>query len=515
MIIKNTIEKLPGTQVSSNTAGYDEDRDMPSFTLGKAPPIPHPKWAELNMLWSFLSASYDGGSAYKKARDSEGEEVFIPHEHESTDSLKRRRRISCYRNFCKPICDKFNDMIFSIGVRRDMNPAYQAWIKNVSDCGLSMQDFMKQVALKACILGRYFVCIDSSAETEGMTQAQAMAAGVEISLRLIHPSQIIDWEDNGSWFLLRESPKEYKLVDETNITEVSIGEDGMVKTIETQPHGWVDCPIIMVNARCDKRSLISDVAELAKCVFNSDSILREELYKQTFSQWWAIGVKADDLAASNVGSRKVICVNPEGRAASDVRFERMSGDASQAESIRQTIEMDVREIFRSVGLKPPDIEQTSPESGRALRIRNSDVTSIAASIADEARKAEIKINNLYTGASQMEIEEPLYPSSADLEQDDASIQLAETLQIVSSTLPIELKTIKTMKYLKADFPDLDTAKLLELERRLNEQAQLLADNAKLRESTPTIITSDVDKEQQEHPLLDRSQAKLIAEQHKE
>lgn len=507
MIIRDTLGRLPGTglQQDKNVMGYDEDREVPVFEIGKPAPLPHPKWQELVLLWNFLSLSYDGGSYYKRGKDADGEDVFIPHEHESEEALKRRRRISCYRNFCKPICDRFNDMVFGKAIKRDSNPAYQTWTKSVDDENKSLHEFMKHAVLKASIYGRFYVTIDSSAESDEMTKAQAEAAGVEIKLRCIKPQMVIDWEDDGSWFLLRESPKTYTLVDDVNITEAKIGEDGNVKSVTSIPHGWVNCPIVMVTSRCDKRSLLSDVAELAKCVFNSDSILREEICRQTFSQWWAVGVKPDDLSAASLGSRKVICVNPEGRPSSDVRFERMSGDSTQAQSIRETIQMDVSAIFQAVGLKPPDVEQTSPESGRALRIRNIEVTSIASAIADEACKAECKINELYAGASQMELEDPVYPSAADLEMDDASVQLNECLQLVASTLPVGLKTLKTMKYIKADFPNLDEAEMAELEMELHKAAEEL-------ESTKIgmIAGSDTKKEMDEHPQLEE-EAKRIKE----
>lgn len=440
---------------------------------GSKPPA-HKEYAARRRLFEFLEASYKGGSAYKNAKDAEGMPVFIEHETESPQAAKRRKRLSTYRNYCRVVVDKFRAFVFGCAITRDAeDERFEEWSEDVDDNGTPLSEFMEQCMQKALILGKWFAIVDTSKQDDYETQAQAKARGNKMLLSCLHPARVINWNEDESELLVRHDGVgqngEVWLWSETGIVRCPLNDKGEIEAIgPEEPHGWTRMPIICFNGLNPGESLISDVAEMNKAIFNDDSLLREEQAKQIFSQHFICGIGADamtDESSVAIGSRKFICIK---ESAQTVRIDRISGDQSMSESIRQTIEIDEKEIYRMVGLRMPDVLQ-GPESGRALRIRQAETVAIAERIADNAEAAEDRIVQFYNEATGSDVEDPSYPD--DFDEEDLAATLKETLDLVGSGVGPLLKAEAIIAYIRQKFTDMEPEERAELEAEAREGAE--------------------------------------------
>lgn len=451
------------------------------FEKGKPLPL-HEEYVGLCKKWSFLEASYKGGAAYKDAKDAKGFDVLIKHEQESAKAWERRKRMSTCHNFCRPLVDKMIGFVFSQPITRDAGDQFQEWSEDVDGNDVCLAEFIKLATLRSCILGRWFIVVDTTKTDSEMTLAQAQAANTRIILSDLHPSRVINWTKD-SLLVTEESVGPYggaRLWRKDTYQDIVLGKDYKVASIMSEvAHGWkAGMPIVWVKPHMSAESLVEDVAELQMSIFNLDSLLREELSKSTFSQWWLACPSAtgDMLQAFDVGSRKVIVIPVD---ANTVKFERLSSDASQAQSLQETIEGEVREIYRTMGLRDP-LTESGPESGRALKIRFTESAFRAAEISDMACDAEERITDLVEGALGVEIESPEYPENFD--DENLNEELGATIQVISADLPSSCKRAQVSKWADLAFGNrLEVEEMQEMRQEIEDKYSAEAEAAKQAE----------------------------------
>jgi hypothetical protein len=355
-----------------------------------------------------------------------------------------------------------------------------------------MHEFMRRATLMAGIMGRWFVQLDSTKPEQKMTQAQAAAAGSKIVLTDLHPRRVLDWRANPRELLVTDdSVGRYggaRLWTDQSVQVVLLDKTGMVASVEpADMHGWTAMPIVEVTSHVSGESVIEDVAELQLSIFNMDSLLKEELSKQTFSQWWLASpnIKPEDLQSVDVGSRKVLVLPVD---ANTIKFERLSGDTSQADSIRASIQADIQEVYRCMGLKDPTVEQGT-ESGRALKIRFTETAYIAASLADMAEDAEEQITELWAGAMGVEVDGPEYPDSFDSE--DMVAELEASLKVIGGQFPPSVKRAQVRKFVDDAFAgSVEQDELSEMHRDIEtmyEQEQVPGPGAEPKPEAPEAV----------------------------
>lgn len=478
----------------------------PGIKLVEGKPLPfHEDYLKMAQKWKFLKASYKGGAAYKDAKDSNGDDCLVKHEQESEKAWNRRKRLSTCHNFCRPLVDKMIGFVFSSPITRDSTPAFEEFSEDVDGQDMCLPEFMRECVLKACVNGRWFVMLDTTKPEPNMTLAQAKAAGSRIVMRDLDPCRVINWTED-ELLVTDAGIGEHggaRLWDDSTYTDVMLGKDGKVESIAAPvPHGWASMPIVWVKPHSCGESMIEDIAELQMSIFNLDSILREELSKNTFSQYWLACPSAtqDMLQAFDVGSRKVIVMPVD---ANSVKFERLSSDPSQAESLRQTIEGEVREIYRTMGLKDPTTE-SGPESGRALKIRFTESAFKASEISDMAEDAEEKVTDLVAGALGIEVEGPDYPDNFD--DENLAEELNSTIQVIAADLPQTCKKAQVRKW--ADLAFSSRMEADELEEMHQEIEGKYAIGAEVETEQPEgevdQVALGMAEEAKEHPGLDQA-----------
>jgi len=476
-------------------------------------PREHPEMGAKRLLWEFLSASYKGGPSYKSARDAEGKPVFVEHETESPTSSQRRKRLSPYRNFCRPIVQKFLAFVFGSPVLRDKDKAFREWAEDVDGQGEELDDFVERAMRESRIMGRWFVIADTTKPEQAMTMSQARAAGSRMVLRHVHPANVVDWADDWSWMLCRHDGLgehgALRLWDQAAFQTAWLDAKGKVASVGApEAHGWDSCPLVRVHGE----SLIEDVAEMNKAMYNIDSVLREESNKQTFTSWAAVGISSDEIedrCYNATGSRKLLCVNKK-----DVTFHQLSGDVSQAESLRQTLEMDRRDVYGMVGLRVPDAV-VRPESGTALRIRFSETAALAERMADDAERLESDVVDLWNSANSAGVAHPEYPEEFD--EEDLQQELKDALDMVGSrAFPDTVKAEVVVQYVKKKLHGMEPAVLAMLEQDVRA-AFASGEAAPEPPAVPGApgTTPGGAREKAEHPQLAPGQAERVARQHED
>lgn len=483
-------------------------RPRPNPVMEKKPPK-HPDFERKARMWSWLQASYEGGQEYVEAKGPDGKSVLVPHESESPKSLERRKRMTPYKNFCKPIINKLVAYVFGAGTVRDMtNNQFAEWSQDVDDRGTSLEDFVEDAMTQDRVLGAWFVLMDTNKPNDKMTVAQAKAAGTRVIVQHVHPARVIDWAEDDSWLLAIHEDAEgviLRLWDDVTVHAWMLDEKGRVAAdLGEQAHGWPTNPLRRVRGK----SLISDVALLNMSYYNVDSILREELARQTFTQYMLFGISAEDVSddsGSMLGPRRLICVN---KPAQDLKLERLGADASQAESLRATMEQDRKEIYNLVGLRPPDVE-VGPESGRALLIRQADTFALAERLSDDARDLEAWLSGTWGMVTGVQVEPPQYPEDFDETalQDDLRMALD---MVGSEAFPPEVKAEASAQFVSRRFEGMEDEEKDELVLATREYWKKKAvEDQKIKDS----LVADAAMEKQEHPWASNEQAAKIAKDH--
>jgi len=449
------------------------------LTSGEELPV-HPEYRYLMSCYKFWKLSYEGGPRYKTGKDCDGQPVLIPHENETSDATKRRCCAATYRNYCKQVVAKYNKFIFNTNiVREDVFEPFTQWFDNVDMLGNDLHDFMKSRSREAQIYGKSFVGIDSTKSEENRTAAAAAAMGDQLFLFAISPFNVVDWRyENGVLLectvLFPGGGVRHYAPDEIQIGTVD--DENVVTVRDTVPNPFAPfLPVVPVFFSEDGESQLTDIAECNKALFNLDGILMEELRTHTFTTFMVNipGFMPSQLDKGNehgqginnvkIGGRNMIVTNVE---EGTVEPHKLSSDVSQADSIRETMDGFTKEIWRLAGLKDPDVLQNA-ESGRALKIKMAEVESIAASIADEAERAENKLINLWTkgmGIAQ-EVRYTDYPEEFDVS--DLVVELESTLKVLNSSLPKVLKRQQVQQYAKAKYPKMTPEERQELVEELD------------------------------------------------
>ena len=417
----------------------------------------HPNASAIQAAHDFYNLSFEGGADYKNGLDAHGSPVFIPHEQESAVGTTRRKRLAVFRNYCKPIVEKYNALVFTSPIKRDSeNTLFSDWSKNVDRKGTSFHDFMTDVALKMQKFGVMYVHVDSTKTAEQRTLGQRRDS--QLYLIKVPPQSLVNWiEEDGilTEVIIGYANRKYVYYT-AEFTQVFYCDrtDTIVNVEEVIPNSVQKLPIIKFCLP-DNNSQISDVAELNKMVFNLDSLLMEELFKNTFTQFFIAGVQPDDMGSVSLQGRKFITIKKP-----NVDITPVSADAAQADSIRTTIDGYTKEMYRCAGLYQPDVLQNT-ESGRALKLRMNDVQQIAARIADNFETAENKLIEYWATAMNQSVENTDYPE--DFQTEDLITELGMTLDILDSALPNTIKRLSTEQLSSNLFPkmsDLDKKELL-------------------------------------------------------
>lgn len=488
---------------------------------------PHPINKNYCNYWDFLLTSYEGGvdycNAFLKSESStaslkdtlfkiyvNGREQVQPvvsgnlfkHPKERNDDYTERMRMSYYYNFCAPIIDIYTNYIFKDAVNNDYE-SIESTVETISDdfdlVGSSIDEFRRKVAEMAQIYGHVFVVVDSpDIEAEFISSRQQQIENRIFPYGIIYnPQNVINWSLDAFgkpyWVMLREMVglnEDFKSFDKNKIFKYQYKlwtrnewylYDDEYNLIKEGVHGLGVVPIVCIFDKQSKKwnnflgvSSLSDIAFIARDVYNSCSELKQILRDQTFA-FLAIQGTASEYDELSVGTSKAI-LYPENRQAPVY----VSPPSANAEVYFSHIDRQIRKIYQLAKLEGGSAtqEQTAmQQSGTSKAWDFNETNSTLSYKALNLQDGEQKIFNLVALWEGKEFDGTIsYPNEFSITSlmDDLTEAEKSARLMLGETFDLEVKKcIHKKKFPRATEEELEQMEK-EAKAKIDQQSQMNA-----------------------------------------
>ena len=171
--------------------------------------------------------------------------------------------------------------------RGEGNATLDGFKKDADALGTPLHDFMKRISLNTEINNIGYILVDST-KTEDKTAARAMAEGDRLFAVEVEPKFVKNWrivsEQLTEALILFPHERLARLYTRDKVTTARLDKTGKISALEEATNEFNKLQVVKV----DSTSMIGDLAEVNKGLFNLDSLMREELHKQTFTQYLPI-----------------------------------------------------------------------------------------------------------------------------------------------------------------------------------------------------------------------------------
>ena len=422
------------------------NNDVSQAIIGSATwgsePIPrewiNPEWSRREPDWRLFRLCYVGGREFIESRNPA---TLFSHEREPAASYAWRRARASYRNHCEAIVGLKADAIYQPQVLRGQgkgaddgesdedaapvikraqaeDPTFEPFLLDVDLRGTNADPFMNEVARWAMVYGRHWIGIAmtpapelvarASAEGRAISEAEARAAEVRPYYYHLSPLSVIDWgtDDCGRLTyavvlgyesnrvpLGKQMPRRLvaRILYPDREERFAIGAQGKLTPLgPPAPHPFGEVPLVPVCVRADGRSQLEDIARAAIAVYNHDSMVDEQVYRQTFNQLVFSGIKDPAAFMESVKGTDSVLALPEGATA----FY-LAPNVATISAIQTTAWEKIDEMWATANLRSrPGGKGSQPAtdtSGIAFAFENKNAETDLCSIATRLEEAELKL----------------------------------------------------------------------------------------------------------------------------
>lgn len=411
----------------------------------------HPDYVQNVKDGEFFEEATEVSSDYFEVPDTKGNDALRRFTCEDSSDYLFRKNIANPKNFCGGILNKYLNTSFKEKPVRNDNEFY----KNVDTLGSTMDELMQQAAKEALVYGVSYLLPDSNSNEENLSQAQQRLMGVRPFIRLIQCNRVVNWNDIQSHlsealveFESEEGNIYFIYYDTVNYARIDVNDKFVVTAIgDLIPHNYSSIPLVRVLPFDTDESFIAAGANLQLNIANLDSLLSVEIYKATFSKYFASGISLPTDAEGNTvpltwGVNRIM-VSP----AADSKMTVIGADTAQADSIRKSIQDEITSLYKMYHLSASSIgEITEVPSGISLIISREDFNAACNSIVKAVEQAEAQLVILLNESENLGLENVIYPR--EFIQPDQSEDLAKLRDILSIDLPEEAKAIAKQKFIE-------------------------------------------------------------------
>ena len=382
----------------------------------------HPSYDNHYSNWDFYLKSYIGGKDYVS-------EYLYTHRLEASDDFTRRQNRAYFLNYCAPITTIPSDFIFKKEPTRPHDLKLKVFRESTNGRSLSIQEFMRKVSTLSAVYGHIHILIDRPQPTEEQkeqiekeqTTKKDSLSYLQPYATIIHPTHLVDWSIDATtqtlnWILIVEEYYEdedwskeretYALLKLWTRNEW-IKFDAEGNELERGVHGLGEVPLITCYHKDTDEDLIGesmlkDVAEANKTIFNWCSNIDEMIARQTFSQLICpddgtlfteeVDEQGNSSALKKVGSATIFTFPADARHPPAF----ISPDTAQVKTIWDMVENHVREMFRMSGLisAKSSLIQLQQRTGKAQEFEFLDMAVFLAAKAKGLENTENKMNQL-------------------------------------------------------------------------------------------------------------------------
>lgn len=368
-------------------------------------------------------APYDGipvdkytllDDCYRASGGFETGEYIIPHPRETYDKYIRRKQLSYYVNYTKPIVDAHVNPIFKTEpIRQNMSNTYNLFVEDVDGNHTTLTRFMKKAAIKAKLHGVEFIVMDMDAIAEGelVTEEDVVEKRIYPYIYTVSPSQINNWATDkfGRLISISYTLKNNIVNSKGDVEAVSEiwtwTENKCKKTINgiettfTNPIGKI--PVIpvygVINATDEliPQSDLYGIARTSLALTNACSELRERNRCQAFSILTYPLAEDDDYESGDLSLQI---------GAADMLMYRAGGQAPQyitppvdsSNILEDEIKMMIREIYRQANMQFVTEEKISNISGKARDIENQQLYQTITELTEGLQEVEKKLAYMFS-----------------------------------------------------------------------------------------------------------------------
>ncbi len=399
---------------------------------------PHPYWKAYQEYWQFLLNSYEGGVDYTKAHISNqsapsfsafGMDVYVggkklntkansnlfKHQREKDEDYQERIRQSYYYNHVAPILDIYTEHLFKKPVIEDFGSIQKTVDQRREDIdrqGSSIIEWRKEVADLTQLFGHLFVVTDRPQGQGERTKADQIKTKNFPYFTTFYPTDALNWACDGFgnlyWIVFREVADAN--ADHTNYNKDQRATityrlwtrtewflyDCQYVLIDSGIHGLGEVPVTVTYDKRSKTkrglfgiSYVSDIAFIARDVYNACSNLSQILRDQTFSMLTVQGT-SDEYKADSAGVHKGL-LYPVDRNAPAY----LSPLPENARVIMEYIEQQISKIYQIAKLEDRSasskgqqvVEQSGVSKAWDFHSTNSALSRKASNLEDGERRA--------------------------------------------------------------------------------------------------------------------------------
>lgn len=352
--------------------------------------------------YTFVSHAYNGDGGFKDGT------YLLSYSSESKNYLRRKQEVS-YKNYLKGIVDSLITPVFSSNATRVTdNDMFEAFITDVTNGGVGIQDFVKS-ATRACRLhGVVFVIMDNFSDMP-LSRQEAIDTRTYPYVYLkfaneYHSSKVDQYGKvqtitfyNGQVSVGGSNVD--TLITFTNTSSVITKTDG--KVIATYPHDAGIVPVfamkIDVTGSLQPTPPVYSLAALSYVIFQQDSEQRNTERQCAFSMLTIPSL--DSNAQVSVGNDSILYYDPNSSQAPSY----IGPDAGVLVTLMQTEAQNVSDLLASAdNIGATAVQTSSPESGVAKAYKfvgQSFALEETAELAEKCEMVMAKMFSLFVGES--------------------------------------------------------------------------------------------------------------------
>lgn len=417
---------------------------------------------ELNQ-YSFVSQCYHGDGGILNGN------LLVPYDREMW--YQKRKVLSSYRNFLKPIVDSICTPVFNAPiVRTTTNDLFQTFLNDVDNKGTDINEFSNDVVLYSRLHGVCFVVMDNfealpSTLNEQINQrvlpyAYIQDAGTVKSYQADMFDKLISITFYGPDKVINDNTYHTDITWDSNKVVRRVLDGDKVIDSKTKIHNLNMLPIISVYSTFRDKVLpqppFYDIAKLNCNLYNKDSELRDQERAQAFSVFYC----QTDTNNNN------IAIGPHAGIILplDERLNITPGYASPDSSILKVLQDSSMEFVNSI-FKAADIQGINvikqSSSGIAEAYRFISTNNQLKKSALISQRFELKLSKVFSRYINQEVDyECVYTTSYDNFYGKTSVD--DMLKLLSADLPVAVKNEIKKNLIVKTLDNLDYNKINEL-----------------------------------------------------
>lgn len=434
---------------------------------------------QLSMLASYngqLIGKYELlDNAYRASGGFETGEYLIPHPSERAEKYVRRKNMSYFINYVKPVVDAHVNPIFKTEpMRSGLSSTASLFEKDVDGKKTTLTRFMKKAAIRAKLHGVEFIVVDMEQVEEDrlLTEKDVVDQRLYPYLYLVSPAQVTNWYTDklGRLVSISYTIDNYVLDKDGNAvnkpetwtwtsTVCKKVVDGETQTFQN-PVGII--PIIpLYGAINDSNNLIpqSDLYAIARtnhALYNACSELRERNRAQAFSLLTYPIADEDDYENGDeplrYGTADMIMYRG-GKSAAKPEFITPPSDSSDI--IMNEINFCIKEIYRMATLQMTTGVNQYNVSGTAREWDNQQLFQTISELGQGLQEAEKSIMYVFSKYMNEDMKEFSVVYNNQYGIIDAATTLANATSALTMNISEEYNEEMRKQVVRATLKDVD------------------------------------------------------------